>query len=168
MPVSNTSPLIHLARLGKLGYLKQVFPLILIPPAVRFEAIDAGKDEGYGDAVILERLESEGWLKTSQLSAKSKTLAAQLSDAIGIGEAQAIALALERRERLFMDDLSGRRTAELYHVETTTTLGLLLELLAAKAVTLLDYLSNVKSYGSQGWISGDIIQTFIERGRGFE
>jgi hypothetical protein len=168
MPVSNTSPLIHLTRLGKLGYLKQVFPSVLIPPAVRFEAIDAGKDEGYSDAFILERLESEGWLKTSQLSDKSKALAAQLSSAIGRGEAEAIALALERSERLFMDDLSGRRTAELYQVETTTTLGLLLELLAAKAVTLLDYLKNVKNYGSQGWISGDIIQTFIERGREFE
>jgi hypothetical protein len=168
MPVSNTSPLIHLTRLGKLRYLKELFPSILIPPAVRFEAIDAGKDEGYGDAGILERLESEGWLKTSQLSAQSKALAAQLSDAIGIGEAEAIALAIERRERLFMDDLSGRRTAELYQVETTTTLGLLLELLAARAVTLLDYLRNVKNYGSQGWISGDIIQTFIERGREFE
>jgi predicted nucleic acid-binding protein len=140
----------------------------LIPPAVRFEVIDAGKDEGYSDAVVLEGLESEGWLKTSQLSRKSKVLAGQLSDAIGIGEAEAIALALERRERLFMDDLSGRRTAELYQVETTTTLGLLLELLAAKAVTLLDYLKNVKNYGSQGWITGDIIQAFIEGGKEFE
>jgi predicted nucleic acid-binding protein len=67
-----------------------------------------------------------------------------------------------------MDDLSARRTAELYQVETTTTLGLLLELLAAKAVTRLDYLKNVKNYGSQGWIGGDIIQTFIERGRELE
>ena len=168
MPVSNTSPLIHLVRLGKLVYLKRVFPSILIPPAVRFEAIDAGKNEGYNDAIILERLESEGWLKTSQLLGKSKAMAAQLSDVIGRGEAEAIALALERRERLFMDDLSGRRIAELYKIETTTTLGLLLELLAVKAVTLLDYLKNVKNYGSQGWISGDIIQTFIERGREFE
>ena len=95
-------------------------------------------------------------------------MAAELSGAIGIGEAEAIALALERRERLFMDDLSGRRIAELYQVETTTTLSLLLELLAARALTLPDYLKNVKNYGSQGWISGDIIQTFIERGREFE
>jgi predicted nucleic acid-binding protein len=67
-----------------------------------------------------------------------------------------------------MDDLSGRRTAELYQVETTTTLGLLVELLAAKAVTLLDYVKNIKNYGSEGWISGDIIQAFIEGGREFE
>ncbi len=168
MPVSNTSPLIHLARLGKLGYVKQIFPSIVIPPAVRSEAIEAGKGEGYSDVVALERLESEGWLKTSELSSKSRELAMQLSDAVGIGEAEAIALALERKERLFMDDLNGRRTAELYKIETTTTLGLLLELLAAKALTRVDYQKNVKNYGSQGWITGEIIQEFIERGKEFE
>jgi predicted nucleic acid-binding protein len=168
MPVSNSSPLIHLARLGKLGYVKQVFPSIVIPPAVRAEAIEAGKSEGYGDVATLERLEAEGWLKTSKLSSKSRDLAMQLSDAVGIGEAEAIALALERKERLLIDDRNGRRTAELYRVETTTTLALLLELLAARALTGGDYEKNVKDYGSQGWISGEIIQEFIERGKQFD
>jgi predicted nucleic acid-binding protein len=168
MPVSNTSPLIHLARLGKLGYAKQVFVSIVIPPAVRSEAIDAGKNEGYSDAIALERLESEGWLRTSELSKQSRELAVKLSDAIGIGEAEAIALAVERKERLFMDDLNGRRIAGLYRIETTTTLGLLLELLAAKALTTIDYQKNVKNYGSQGWISADIIQEFTEVGKQFE
>lgn len=85
----------------------------------------------------------------------------ELSDAVGIGEAEAIALAVERKERLFMDDLNGRRTAELYRIETTTTLGLLLELLAAKALTRIDYQKNVKNYGSQGWITGEIIQELV-------
>lgn len=168
MPVSNTSPLIHLARLGKLGFAKQVFSSIVIPPAVRAEAIDAGKNEGYSDVVALERLESEGWLKTSRLSRKSAELALNLSDAVGVGEAEAIALAVEQKDRLFMDDLKGRRTAELYRIETTTTLGLLLELLAAKALTKLEYERNVKSYGSDGWITSGIIQEFIERGKEFE
>jgi hypothetical protein len=67
-----------------------------------------------------------------------------------------------------MDDLKGRRTAELYMIETTTTLGLILELLADRAITRIDYQKNVKNYGSQGWISGEIIQDFIERGKEFE
>jgi predicted nucleic acid-binding protein len=81
-----------------------------------------------------------------------------------MGEAEAIALALERKERLFMDDLIGRRIAGLYRVETTTTLGLLLDLLVARAVTRMNYQKKVRKYGSQGSISGDIIQEFIERG----
>lgn len=160
--------MIHLARLGKLAYAREVFSSVTIPPAVRSETIARGKSDGYGDVLSLEILESEGWLKTSELSPKSKRLAMELSDVVGMGEAEAIALALEKKERLFMDDLKGRRTAELYRLETTTTLGLILELFVNRALTRLDYRKNVKAYGSQGWISGDIIQEFIERGKELE
>ncbi len=140
----------------------------MIPPAVRAETIAKGKSEGYGDALALEGLEKEGWLKTCELSPRSESVASELSGAVGAGEAEAIALALEMKERLFMDDLKGRKAAEFYRIETTTTLGLMLEMLAVRALTQIDYKKNVKNYGSQGWISGDIIQEFIERGREFE
>ncbi len=165
MPVSNSSPLIHLSRLGKLGFTKEVFSSIMVPPAVRLETIERGKKEGYADALFLEMLETEGWLRTVELSPKSAKLSKALSDAVGEGEAQAIALALERKDRLFVDDLKGRRLAEHYRIESTTTLGIIFELLARGALTKTDYLKNVKSYGAQGWISGEIIQEFIERGR---
>lgn len=168
MPVSNSSPLIHLSRLGKLGYAREVFSSITIPPAVRSETIARGKSDGYSDALALERLESAGWLKTSELSPGSKRLASELADAVGQGEAEAIALALEKKERLFIDDLKGRRAAEFYRIQTTTTLGLILELLKSRALTRVDYQKNVRNYGSQGWISGDVIQEFIERGRELE
>ena len=164
MPISNSSPLIHLSRLGKLGYAKVVFPSISIPPAVRSETIERGLNEGFSDAIALEQLEIEGWLKTVKLSKKSEKLANDLSDAVGIGEAEAIALAIEKNERLFIDDLKGRRTAALYRIMTTTTLGIIFELLAAGALTKIDYKKNLKNYGSQGWISGEIIQEFIQRG----
>lgn len=168
MPVSNSSPLIHLSRLGKLAYARQVFSSIMIPPAVRAETIAKGRSEGYSDALSLEGLEKEGWLKTCELSPRSAGIARGLCDAVGDGEAEAIALALQLKERLFMDDFKGRKAAEFFKVETTTTLGLMLELLAVRALTKIDYTKNVKNYGSQGWISGDIIQEFVERGREFE
>ena len=168
VPISNSSPLIHLARLGKLGYMKQVFAFMIIPPAVRKETIEAGKSDGYSDALNLERLEREGWLKTQELSTRSKRLAAELDVVVGKGEAEAIALALEKKDRLLMDDHQGRRTAEFYRIETTTTLGLILELLADRALTSIEYQRNVKAYGSQGWISGDVIQQFIEKGKEFD
>ncbi len=140
----------------------------MIPPAVRAETIAKGKSEGYGDALILEGLEKKGWLKTCELSPRSEVIARELSGAVGSGEAEAIALALEKKERLFIDDFKGRKAAESYRIETTTTLGLMLELLAVRALTRIDYKKNVKNYGSQGWISGDVIQEFIERGEELE
>lgn len=164
MPVSNSSPLIHLSRLGKLGYARQVFSSIMIPPSVRLEAIERGRSEGYTDALALEKLEHDGWLKTTQLTPRSSRLAEELSEAVGDGEAEAIALAIERNERLFMDDLKGRRTAESYRIETTTTLGIIFELLVSRALPRADYVRNVKNYGARGWISGDILEEFIQRG----
>src|SRR5208283_2989138 len=103
MPISNSSPLIHLARLGKLGYIMKTFSSITIPDAVRYETIERGKSEGYSDAVMLERLETEGWLKTVKLSTSQSTKTAKdLAEEIGKGEAEAIALALEKKERLFL------------------------------------------------------------------
>ena len=141
---------------------------MLIPPSVREETIEAGKSEGYSDALNLEALERKGWLQTIPLSKSSDELAAELSEAVGKGEAEAIALAVEKKERLFMDDLKGRRTAELYKVETTTTLGIILELLATRALTKNDYIRNVKEYGSRGWISGEILNEFLDRGTRLE
>lgn len=168
MPVSNSSPLIHLSRLGKLGYARSAFSSVIIPPAVRQDTIESGKTEGYADALNLESLERDGWLKTIQLSRSSEKLATELSQVVGRGEAEAIALAVEKHERLFMDDQKGRRTAGFYKVETTTTLGVIFELLAYRAISRNDYTRNVKEYGREGWITGDVLNEFLERGAQLE
>jgi predicted nucleic acid-binding protein len=136
----------------------------MIPPAVRSETIETGKSEGYTDAIALEKLEKDGWLKTMRLSRRSTELASDLSEALGDGEAEAIALAIERKERLFMDDLKGRRTAESYRIETTSTLGIIFEMLVGRVLPRIDYIRNVKNYASRGWISGDILEEFVQRG----
>ncbi len=169
MLVSNSSPLIHLARLGKLGFMMKTFPSIAIPEAVRYETIERGKTEGFSDALLLERLENKGWIKTVKLSSfEAKKIAEELGKEIGKGEAEAIALAFEKKERLLIDDKKGRQAASLYGIETTTTLGIMFELLLNFALTKEDYRKNVKNYGSQGWIAGDIIQDFLEEGEKIE
>jgi uncharacterized protein len=169
MLVSNSSPLIHLSRLGKMGYMTQAFASMTIPKAVRFETIDRGKSEGYSDTAMLERLETEGWLKTVKLSnLKSIKIAESLKKEIGKGEAEAIALALEKKERLLIDDQKGRLVAVVYGVETITTLGIMFELLAKGILNKGDYRRNVKNYGSQGWISAEVMQEFLEQGEAIE
>jgi uncharacterized protein len=164
MPVSNSSPLIHLARLGKLRFAKSCFASVIIPPAVRRETIAEGKDGGY-EVSQLEGLEKGGWLVTTKLGPDSVRLANELTETLGTGEAEAIALAREKEERLFMDDRMGRRVAEFHGVSTSTTLGLMLEMLEGKVLNLTEYEKNVKEYGSMGWISSDVIQLFLSRGR---
>ena len=165
MPVSNSSPLIHMARLGKLRFARAAFASLHIPPAVRSETVEAGFREGYSDVVQLQELEKAGWLVTTRLSPGSRKFADELAVALGAGEAEAIALARQRRERLFIDDQKGRRAAEFYGVETSTTLSLMIEMLAQKSLGLADYEKNVKEYGSRGWVSSDVIQLYLEKGK---
>jgi len=73
-------------------------------------------------------------------------------------------LALEKKERLLMDDQKGRQVADLYGIETTTTLGIMFELLMDGVLTKEDYRRNVKNYSSQGWITAEIVQEFLEQG----
>lgn len=113
----------------------------------------------------METLETEGWIRTIKLSAGSTKLARDISSAAGIGDAQAIALALQMKDRLLIDDLKGRRLAEQYKIENMTTLGVIFELFANGTITRADYFKNVKNYAAHGWISGEIIQEFIERGK---
>ena len=148
MPVSNASPLIHMSRLGKLRFAQTTFGSVFIP-----------------DAPALEKLEADGWLVTSPLSKRSLEVADSLSEGLGRGEAEAIALALERKERLFMDDQKGRAASRLYGVETVTTLGLMLEMRVGGAMEPGEYQRNVKEYGSQGWIGADVVQLYLEKGR---
>jgi predicted nucleic acid-binding protein len=63
-----------------------------------------------------------------------------------------------------MDDQKARRVAKTYGVESTTSLGLMLELLLAGVLPKSDYLTNIGNYSAQGWISADVLQEFIARG----
>lgn len=169
MPISNSSPLIHLARLAKFLYVREAFPSVTIPNGVRRETIENGRTGGYSDALVLEKLERDGWLKVAKLArASSEKMVLELTEVVGGGEAEAIALAAERQDRLLMDDQKGRQIASLYGIETTTTLGLLFELLVKGVLPKTDYRRNVKDYASQGWITSDVVQEFLDEGERVE
>ena len=55
-------------------------------------------------------------------------------------------MALERKDRLFIDDLKGRRLATMYKIENSTTLAIIFEALVTGALSKSDYLKNVKNY----------------------
>ena len=60
--ISNTGPLIHLAKLEKLQLLKQLFGYIYITKKIYEEAVIIGKKKEYEDAKIIENYIEEGWI----------------------------------------------------------------------------------------------------------
>ncbi len=118
--VVDTSPLLFLAKLGRLDLLKAGADTIFVPQAV-VDEIRAKPDE----AAQLFEDASLDWLAIRQVSNR-QAVEILLAD-LGLGEAETIVLAKELgADRVVMDDLDARRFARRVGLELIGTLGLLL------------------------------------------
>jgi uncharacterized protein len=119
--VSNSSPLIALARIQRLDLLPAIFESVLIPPAVAREIAPS--------IPVLPTwlpIQAPGVLPPASL----------LRRRLGEGEWEALALAVElRAEWIILDDLPARRSAEASGLNVIGTLG---TLVTAKRAGLLN------------------------------
>lgn len=117
--VSNTSPLIFLAKIGRLELLRRAAPRILVPSVVLEEIRqqDDAASELVGRAV-------RDWLVVQNPDEGTSRL---VGAGIGPGESGALALAIESQAtRVILDDLDARRFARRLGLEVVGTAGLLL------------------------------------------
>lgn len=123
MPVvSNTSPVLNLAIIGRLTLLEQQFGEIWLPPAVLSEL---RLDEDLpGVQVIREALAAQ-WIHSQAVEEVS--LVEVLRRELDNGEAEAIALAVQlKAKRILLDEKEGRRIAKTLELPSTGVLGILL------------------------------------------
>jgi hypothetical protein len=133
--VSNATPLIYLAKVGKINFLKKVFGEVFIPEEVKIEVVDRGKLLGERDAYVIEKAIDEGWLKV--LSAEIVEVPIKLES----GEVAVLSLAkkLGLREVL-MDEVSARMAAKLLDLTPRGTVFVLLKALEKKEIDLNGFL----------------------------
>ena len=108
--ISNASPLIALEQIGHLGLLKGLFSAVLIPPAVARE--------------IAPTVTLPAWVSEH---AVTQPLGPQiLRTALGPGESEAIALALEiGAQWVILDERPAQRSAQALGLPVIGTLGVL-------------------------------------------
>lgn len=147
--VSNSSPIIHLAKIGKLELLKNYFQTIIIPDAVYKECVQEGKERE--EVGLIKRAD---WFKVVQV--KDKKLVRLLQSQLDNGESEAIALSLEiRSDLILLDDYDAREKARLYGLKITGVIGILLRAkLEGKIGSLKEYLLRLKESGF--WISNKL------------
>ncbi len=118
--VSNSSPIIALARIQRLYILQKLFGTIHIPNAVYNEIVsDVRNRKGKHEV-----LESDWIIQTSVTDINS---AAFLMTHVDAGEAEAISLANEKNANLLLiDDKEGRKAAKSAGIPITGTIGILL------------------------------------------
>jgi predicted nucleic acid-binding protein len=129
--VSNTSPIIWLSKIGKLGLLKDLFDEIVISEECYREAVEVGVKEGFSDALVIKEACEQGWLKVKTLDEKQKAICQmiiQQTFELHLGEVQAVVLArgLGKGALLLMDDSSGRAFAETWGLRVRGVLYVLI------------------------------------------
>lgn|SRR3989344_422113 len=163
MIISNSSPLILLARINKLGIIKEIYKKIYIPKAVYNEVIVRGKEEKYSDAFIIERAVDD-FIFIKELKEENLRESKKLNDVIGMGESEAITLAIqERAQLLLIDNLEPRKIAEVKNIKCRSTPGIILEALHKEKITVEEYKNSIIKLAEYAWLSGDIVAYFLEQ-----
>jgi len=148
--VSDTSPILNLSLIGRLDILARLYQQVLIPPAVHRELtrVDAGPP--------LIDLVVSPWLKVESVANASRV--AQLGAGLDPGEAEAIALALEKQaDMILIDERLARRTASRLGLRVIGLLGVLAESRRAGLIERVKPVIVELQERAGFWISDDLI-----------
>jgi predicted nucleic acid-binding protein len=119
--VSNSSPLVALARVGRLNLLASIYKRILIPAEVHKEVTVAGL--GLPGAEEVRRAD---WIKVAPLKPPADRLLAQACQNLGAGERGAILLAKSvQADLILLDEGKARRIAGEAGLSVMGCLGIL-------------------------------------------
>jgi len=133
--VSDTSVLIHLARIDRFDFLRRLYSEITVPKAVWQETVAEG--EGRPGASELESARASGWVEVVSVNPDTGTRRL-LRQALDAGEADALALADQIKAGLvLLDESAARQRAKRLGLRKTGTIGVLLR---AREEELIDQL----------------------------
>jgi predicted nucleic acid-binding protein len=144
--VSNATPLIYLAKIGRMDLLKKVFEEVFIPEEVKVEVVDEGKRLGERDAYIVEKAVRDGWLKVLTVEA--------LEIPIKLEQGEVAVLSLAKRQgfrEVLVDEVSARTAARLMGLTPRGTVFVLLKALEIEEISLNDFLDALSELVRHGF-----------------
>ncbi len=150
--VSDTSPLILLAKLDMLHILASLFGSVLAPEAVMREVGHRAEE--------LARVEASGVVVRRMIS--NSTAVQAFSVFLGSGESEAIVLARETKSGLIlMDDMRARKAAESFGIKVAGTLAIVV--MAWEKQLIEDGPAVVQHLREEGlWLADSLYQRAIE------
>ena len=135
--VSDSTPLIYLAKIGRLDVIKNVFGEILIPEAVFCEAVTQGKALNMSDASIIEMAVGV-WIIKERIQPEVEAAYRFLDSntRLGSGEKEALKLCKQRNAGYFVvDDKEARRVSRMLNVKPIGTCGIILQACRQGSIT---------------------------------
>lgn len=159
MVICDSSSLIHLSAIGRLGLLKDFHGALTIPQAVWREVVQQGL--GRSGVKEVESAIREGWIEIREAS--NEPLLTSLKQDLDNGEAEVIALAIEHQaELVLLDETEARRIAELFNLKKTGAIGILIRAkLEGKIQDLRTELDRLRTVGGF-WIEEGLYQAVLQ------
>jgi uncharacterized protein len=153
--ISDTSPILNLARIGRPELLPALYHQVIIPPAVHEELIASKRD--LPPAIDLA---SEPWLTVA--TPKNQAKVRELREDLDPGEAEAIVLAIERRaDLLLVDERRARRVATSAGLTVTGLLGTVARAKRAGLISLAKPVLDELVQTARFWIGPELYQEVL-------
>jgi predicted nucleic acid-binding protein len=148
--VSDTSPILNLARIDRLDLLRLLYPQVLIPKAVYDELTDAKRD-----LPSAADLASLSWLQV--VAAVDQSRVQELMENLDAGEAEAIVLAIDLRAGLLLiDERRGRRKATAAGLRVMGLIGIVAQAKQAGLIDLAKPVIDALIRVARFWIGPDL------------
>ncbi len=116
--VSDAGPIISAARAGRLHLIEKVYRKIIVPPAVMSEVAVQGSGKPGSNIMMYH------WIEL-QHSSKTKVIE-QYHQRFGLGESEAISLAIEFQYPILVDEIKVIQEARRQNLKVFSTLQMLL------------------------------------------
>ena len=160
--VSNSGPLIHLAKAGFLNILKELYSLV-VPIEVTVEVVDKGKERGYADAVQVENAIKSGWIKVTsvQLTSEFNDFSEAAGHDLDLADVKVIYYAYKNDITALLDDDAARVFARRYGVEVRGSLGVLIEGLSEGRLSYEAAVSGLNKLSEVMYLSAGVYKTAL-------
>ena len=145
MIVSNATPLIYLAKVGKLELLK-IFGEVYIPEEVKVEVVDKGKALGKPDSYAIEKATKEGWIKVLKVE--------PIDIPIKLHSGEVAVLSLAKKlgiKDVLVDEKPARFAAKLLNLKPRGTLFVLLKALKEEVIDFDEFIDTLNEMVRQGF-----------------
>ena len=153
--VSDTSPLLNLALIGRLDLLRAQFEVVTIPEHVWSEL--AAGDDGLDD---LRSIRKEGFLNV--VPVEQSDLFVEFRSALDVGEAATLAYAIESdADLVLLDERDARKVARRHDLSITGVIGILLRATNKGRIDLEAELDALRSEGF--WIADELYEKILDR-----
>ncbi|MBD3172569.1 DUF3368 domain-containing protein [Candidatus Bathyarchaeota archaeon] len=138
--VSDSTPLILYAKIGRLDLLEKFFNKITIPSAVYHEVVTRGKQHQIPDAYIVEKVVDD-WINVTSVDPETQNRYGFIDNNPGLdtGEKEALKLCKQIGAQLLLaDDRLARKTSKILNIKSLGSLGVVIQAIRHGVITKKD------------------------------